>query len=202
MCDATTSTPPLQPVCVRCAGCMVDLSQCGTTTTSTTEPGQTTTTSTTPGGTGTTSTVPVVPTTSTTVPCQTVRCLLDDGLHASACAGETIPTPITKNFDRVTSLVTEAGGATSKRRSDSSNTLSTRSRSQGTRRRRRRREKAEADRRPPRLRPAFVGPWHRQRVGGREEGELPFTPTERRRAGRRAGQTAGNDGWPDKPAMT
>jgi hypothetical protein len=109
VCDATTSTPPLAPACARCAGCMVDLSQCGTTTTSTstTEPGQTTTTSTTPGGTGTT--------TSTTVPCQTIRCRLDDGIHASACAGETIPAPITKDFDRVTSLVAEAGGASPKR---------------------------------------------------------------------------------------
>jgi hypothetical protein len=109
VCDATTSTPSLEPACARCAGCMVDLSQCGTTTTSTstTEPGQTTTTSTTPGGTGTT--------TSTTVPCQTIRCRLDDGIHASACAGETIPAPITKDFDRVTSLVAEAGGASPKR---------------------------------------------------------------------------------------
>jgi hypothetical protein len=117
LCDAATATPPLQPGCARCAGCMVDLSQCSTptTSTSTTEPGQATTTSTTPGGTGTTSTVPVVPTTSTTVPCQTVRCLLAAGLHASACAGETIPAPITKNFDRVTSLVAEAGGASPKR---------------------------------------------------------------------------------------
>ena len=106
LCDAATATPPLQPDCARCAGCVVDLSQCATPTT----------TSTTPGGTGTTtSTVPVVPTTSTTVPCQTVRCLLDDGVHAPACGGETIPAPITKEFGRVTSLVAEAGGASPKR---------------------------------------------------------------------------------------
>jgi hypothetical protein len=98
LCDAATATPPLQPACARCAGCMADLSQCGTTTTSTstTEPG-------------------VVPTTSTTLPCRTVRCLLDDGIHASECAGETIPALITKNFDRVTSLVAEAGSASPKR---------------------------------------------------------------------------------------
>jgi hypothetical protein len=115
LCDAATATPPLQPDCGRCAGCMVDLSQCATPTTTTT-PGKTTTTSTTPGGPGTTtSTVPVVPTTSTTVPCQTVRCLLADGLHAPACAGETIPASITREFDRVTSLVAEAAGASPKR---------------------------------------------------------------------------------------
>jgi hypothetical protein len=103
VCDATTSTPPLEPACARCGGCMVDLSQCPTTTTSTstTEPGQSTTE---PGQTTTT---------STTLPCRTVRCLLDDGLHA--CAGETIPATITKSFDRVTSLVAKAGGASSKR---------------------------------------------------------------------------------------
>ncbi len=115
LCDAATATPPLQPACARCAGCMVDLSQCATPTTTTT-PGETTTTSTTPGGPGTTtSTVPVVPTTSTTVPCQTVRCLLDDGLHAPECAGETIPASISRKFDRVTSRAAEAAGASLKR---------------------------------------------------------------------------------------
>src|SRR5262249_50970397 len=106
ICDAATATPPLQPACARCAGCMVDLSQCATptTSTSTTEPGQTTTTS----------IVPRVPTTSTTVPCHSVSCLLD-GLHASACAGETLPAPIARDFDRVTSLVGELGGASPKR---------------------------------------------------------------------------------------
>jgi hypothetical protein len=103
LCDAATSTPPLQPACARCAGCMVDLSQCATTTTTTT-PGETTT-----------STVPVVPTTSTTVPCHAVSCLLEDGLHASACAGETIPSAITRDFDRVTSLDGELAGASPKR---------------------------------------------------------------------------------------
>ena len=107
LCDAATATPPLQPPCARCAGCMVDLSQCATptTSTSTTEPGPTTTTS----------IVPRVPTTSTTVPCQTVSCLFEDGLHASACAGETFPAPITRDFGRVTSLVGELGGASPKR---------------------------------------------------------------------------------------
>jgi streptogramin lyase len=86
-----------------------------TASTSTTEPGQTTTTSTPLSGMGTTSTLPVVPTTSTTLPCRTARCLLDDGLHASACAGETIPAAITKSLDLVTSVVGEAGGAPPKR---------------------------------------------------------------------------------------
>src|SRR5262249_48138812 len=107
ICGAAAATPPLQPACARCAGCMVDLSQCATptTSTSTTEPGPTTTTS----------IVPRVPTTSTTVPCQTVSCLFEDGLHASACAGETFPAPITRDFGRVTSLVGELGGASPKR---------------------------------------------------------------------------------------
>jgi hypothetical protein len=114
LCGAATATPPLQPACARCAGCMVDLSQCATTTTTTT-PGETTT-STEPGGTGTTtSTVPVVPTTSTTVPCHAVSCLLEDGLHGSACAGEPIPAAVTKDFDRVTTFVGDVGGASPKR---------------------------------------------------------------------------------------
>jgi hypothetical protein len=49
------------------------------------------------------------------VPCHTVSCLLEDGLHASACAGETLPAAITRDFDRVTTLDGELGGASPKR---------------------------------------------------------------------------------------
>src|SRR4029077_3128650 len=84
VCDAATAMPSLTPDCARCAGCLVDLSQCAaptTSTTSTTAPGPAITTTTTATGPGaTTSTVPGVATTSTTVPCGTVRCLLDAGL--------------------------------------------------------------------------------------------------------------------------
>jgi hypothetical protein len=115
VCDAGTAIPPLTPDCARCAGCMVDLSQCAapaTSTTSTTAPGPaitTTTTATKPGA--TTSTVPGVATTSTTVPCGTVRCLLDAGLHSPACAGQAIPPIIRKSFDRAIHLVEQAGGS-------------------------------------------------------------------------------------------
>jgi hypothetical protein len=119
VCDAGTATPSLTPDCARCAGCLVDLSPCAsatTSSTSTTAPGPAITTTTTPTGPGaTTSTVPGVATTSTTVPCGTVRCLLDAGLQSPRCAGETIPPTITKNFDRVTQLVEQAGGSAPKR---------------------------------------------------------------------------------------
>jgi len=107
VCDAATATPPLAPGCARCAGCAVDLSQCGTSTTSTTTPGSATT-STTPTGPGAA--------TSTTIACRTVRCLLDAGLQSEPCGGETIPPAITDKLDRATKLADEAGGSRPKKR--------------------------------------------------------------------------------------
>ena len=119
VCDAGTAIPSLTPDCARCAGCLVDLSPCAaptTSTTSTTAPGPAITTTTTATGPGaTTSTVPGMATTSTTVPCGTVRCLLDAGLQSPACAGQTIPPTITKNFDRATHLAEEAGRSVRKK---------------------------------------------------------------------------------------
>ena len=137
VCDAGTAIPSLTPDCARCAGCVVDLSQCAvptTGTTSTTAPGTAATTTTTTiaprattstvpveattstiPGVATTSTVPGATTTSTTVPCETVRCLLDAGLQSPACAGETIPPTITKNLDRAAHLAEQAGVGVPKR---------------------------------------------------------------------------------------
>jgi hypothetical protein len=65
VCDAGTATPSLTPDCARCAGCLIDLSQCAaaTSSTSTTVPGSVTTTTTslsssTTGASTTTTTLP------------------------------------------------------------------------------------------------------------------------------------------------
>jgi hypothetical protein len=70
VCDAGTAIPALTPDCARCAGCLVDLSQCAaatTSSTSTTAPGPTTTTATSLSS-STTSTTAAPSTTTTTLP--------------------------------------------------------------------------------------------------------------------------------------
>ena len=69
VCDAATAIPALTPDCARCAGCLVDLSQCTaptTSSTSTTAPGSSTTTTTSLSS--STSTTAAPSTTTTTLP--------------------------------------------------------------------------------------------------------------------------------------
>ncbi len=68
----------------------------------------TTTIATTSTGTSSSATSTTAPPTTTTLPCRSVRCTLDDGLGSAACAGETIPPTISKNFDRASSLIEQA----------------------------------------------------------------------------------------------
>ena len=108
VCAAATATPTLVPACARCAGCVVDLSQCATPST-TTIPGATTTT-TAPGLTSTTTatTAPGATATTTTLACETAGCLLDAGLLGGACGGEAVPAHITRALDHVLHLIDEA----------------------------------------------------------------------------------------------
>jgi hypothetical protein len=76
-------------------------------------PGATTTTTTLVGGTTTTTTPGS--TTTTTLPCATPRCLLEAARTGPSCAGEAIPSAVTKQLDLAARLIDDAASGPAKR---------------------------------------------------------------------------------------